>query len=73
MWGVHEGMGWWMLIGSIWFVVFWGLVIYFVVWATGRGSRQQASGESPLDILKGRYASGEINQEEFDRMRRELS
>ncbi len=30
MWGEHQGMGWWMLLGSIWFVVFWGILIWFV-------------------------------------------
>jgi putative membrane protein len=33
-----------------------------------RGSR----GESPLDILKRRYAEGEIPKEEFNRMKREI-
>lgn len=28
--------------------------------------------ESPLDIVKARYARGEINKEQFDAMRREL-
>jgi putative membrane protein len=28
--------------------------------------------ETPLDILKARYARGEIGKEEYERMRREL-
>jgi len=30
------------------------------------------SSESPLDILKKRYANGEIGKEEFDKMNRDL-
>jgi putative membrane protein len=73
MWGEHEGMGWWMLLGSVWFVLFWGAVIYFVFWAANRGGGGRSSTETPLDILKRRYASGEISKEEFDRMRHDLS
>jgi len=28
--------------------------------------------ETPLDVLKKRYARGEINKEEFDKIRRDL-
>jgi len=28
--------------------------------------------ESPVDMLKGRYAKGEISKEDFDRMKRDL-
>ncbi|MDY0188722.1 MAG: SHOCT domain-containing protein [Syntrophus sp. (in: bacteria)] len=31
------------------------------------------SRETPLDILKKRYAKGELTKEDFDRMKRELS
>jgi len=75
MWGEHEGMGWWMLFGSIWFVVFWGLVIWAIVSVFSRGERGSAAGggETPLDIAKRRYAQGEISREQFDQIRRDLS
>jgi putative membrane protein len=72
MWGAHEGMGWWMVLGSVWFVVFWGVVIYFIVQAASRASGREASPETPLEILKRRYARGEISKEDFDRMRQDL-
>ena len=72
MWGTHEGMGWWMVVGSVWFVLFWAVVTYFIFWAASRGGGGQAPGETPLDILKRRYAAGEISKEEFDRMRQDI-
>jgi uncharacterized membrane protein len=75
MWGEHEGMGWWMLLGSIWFVFFWGLVIWAIVSVFSRGERGGAAGggEAPLDIAKRRYAQGEISREQLDQIRRDLS
>jgi putative membrane protein len=73
MWHAGDGMGWWMVLGSVWFVFFWALVIWAVVRVTERGNRNQESGESAVEILKKRYARGEIDKEQFDQMRRDLS
>ena len=73
MWGAHEGMGWWMVLGSVWFLLFWGAVIYLIFWAVSRGGREQTANETPLEILRRRYARGEISKEEFDRLRQEIS
>jgi len=77
MWEGHEGMGWWMLFGSIWFVIFWGLIIWAVatlVSKAGGGQSSQASHEeSPLDIARKRYARGEISKEEFERLREDFT
>ncbi len=74
MWRMHDGWGWWMLFGWLWFVLFWGAVIALIVWAVNRiGSRGQATNTpTPLDIAKERYARGDINAEEFERIRRDL-
>ena len=49
-----------------------GVMIYFVV----QSSRSKGSGgsppETPLDILKKRYAKGEITKEEFDKIKQDL-
>jgi putative membrane protein len=73
MWHGLEGMGWgWLGVGVLHMIVFWALVILLLSglarWLTG-GS----AGTSALDILKARYAKGEINREEFERMKRELT
>ena len=75
MWDVPTGMGWWMGFSIIWKVIFWGGLITLIVWGikklTERGS--SSSKHNPLDIAKERYAKGEISEEEFDRLKKDLS
>jgi putative membrane protein len=61
----HGGMLMWII-----FIVIFGVLIYFLMQAVkGRGRE----GETPLEILKKRYAKGEITKEEFDKMRKDIS
>lgn len=58
-------------------LIFWIVVILiavFIVWTLiGRtGSSLVNAQESALDILKKRYARGEISEEEFEHKRNEL-
>lgn len=71
------GMGW---LGMIFMVVFWGLVIVglvllirWLIQATRGEKSSSHPGSRALEILKERYARGEITQEEFDRMKRDLT
>ena len=68
-------------IGGIGMLLFWLLIIVGVVWlisATSHGSAASLpaasapASESPLDILKRRYAKGEINKEQFEEMKNAL-
>ena len=68
MWDSGEGMGWWMLMGSVWFVLFWAVVIWAVVKLTTRDD----PGNSALDIAARRYARGEMSREEFEQVRKDL-
>lgn len=55
-------------------LLFWGLVIVAIIFAL-RGHRcghQRSVGKTALDILKERYARGEIGDEEFRQKRKEL-
>jgi putative membrane protein len=61
-------------------LLFWVLVIggiaWLVVWLVRQGPPGHAgagpSGARPLDILRERYARGEITREQYEEMRREL-
>lgn len=66
--------GWWV-VGPIFMVLFWGTIVALVVWAIRQftGGRRDATTRTPLDIAKERYARGEINAEEFEKLRRDLS
>lgn len=71
------GSGWWWVM-MVFMAIFWiaviGGVIRLIVWLANRTRTAVGEGrESPLDILKRRYASGEINREEYERMKEELS
>jgi putative membrane protein len=73
-WGFGGG---WMVLGSIFFIVFWGAIIWLIVWGvrtiTSRSGGGQSSGKSALDIAKERYARGEISKAEFEQIKKDLS
>jgi putative membrane protein len=73
-WHTGDGMGWWMLFGGLLWIAFWGTVIYLIVSVIrgphGSTGRTQ---EDPISILKRRYAHGEIDKEDYDRIRRDLA
>jgi putative membrane protein len=52
-------------------IVFWALVILLFS-ALARGLTGGWAGTTALDILKARYAKGELTREEFERLKREL-
>ncbi len=60
--------------GMLFMVLFWVVVIVGVIllvrWFLG--SSGITRGESALEILKKRYARGEINKEEFEERKRDL-
>lgn len=77
MWGDY-GWGWGMGFGMISVVLFWVLVILGIVilvkWIAGGSSGPgQPPGKTALDILKERYARGEIDREEFEQKKRDLA
>ena len=73
----------WFWGGGFWFGwVFWvaiiALIVYLIV-NQGNKNRQihlppppPTQQDSPLDILKKRYAKGEINKEQFEQMKKDI-
>ena len=69
MWGYYDGWSWlWM---AAMMVLFWGGIFAIAVYAirafTGPRGTDQA-----MDVLRRRFASGEITSDEFEKMRKAL-
>ena len=71
------GMGWF---GGIVMIVFWILIlvgiIFLIKWliqSIGRDKATGSSGNRSLEILKERYAKGEIDKQEFESKKKDLS
>jgi putative membrane protein len=63
------GLGW------LFMIIFWVLIILGIVYLIkliARGGRRKQLDETPMDILKRRYAKGEVTKEEFEKMKDDL-
>ena len=71
-WGHMMGSGYGG--GFMWLIVLIlvGVVIYFLFKASKSKGPDDSIIETPLDILKKRYAKGEIDKEEFNRKKNDL-
>ncbi len=77
-WGTNDAFGGTSSIaGFILMLVFWALIIFgiviFVRWIINQTKlNNTVTGKTPLDILKERYAKGEITKEEFEKIKKDL-
>lgn len=85
MWGYYPGMGWWMILSSL----FWLALIGIAVWALVRWVSHQTRtrpdhpmdgppmgpsvGPSAEENLRQRYARGEIDAATYEQMRERLA
>lgn len=63
-----------------WWILGWLLVIAVIaviglaiVWTIRRSGRADQAGDTPLTILKRRYAAGEIDADQFEKMKVQVS
>jgi putative membrane protein len=74
-WGMMGGFGWgWFM--PVLMVLFWGLIIWGIV-ALVRGLNNRtccdsSATNSALDVLKKRYAQGEIGKKEYEEKKKDL-
>lgn len=73
-WGdmMYYGYGGGMFMGMLVFLILIVGVIYLVIMGTKSMGHQGVSDEKPLDILKKRYAKGEITKDEYEKMKKDL-
>ena len=69
---MHYGFGYRGMCMWIIFLIVIGFLIYLIVQARKTNSRTSTQDESPLDILKRRYAKGEVAREEYERMKKDI-
>jgi putative membrane protein len=76
MMGYGYGMGWFgpILTIAFWIAVIVGIVllIRWLIISTRATSHGTGAGESALEILKKRYARGEIDKQEFEEKKKDL-
>lgn len=73
MYGLYNGYGG-MCGGGIMMIVFWILVIILIVWIVREfsGKNKGENNRTSFEVLKERYAKGELTKEQFEVMKKDL-
>lgn len=60
------------IFGSIFMVIFWVFFAFLIISLLRRGHYHHLLGDHSMEILKERYAKGEITKEQFETMKKDL-
>jgi putative membrane protein len=71
-WYDHMNWGWGGGLMMILWIVLLAALIFWIVRSAQRSSNGHPQTDSAMDILKKRYARGEISKEEFDERKKDL-
>ena len=74
---VHNHPGWntrnpWIAGWPVWIILLVSIIIIIYALLKNKKTADVQSYESPLDVLRKRYAAGEISKEEYERMKKDL-
>ncbi len=64
----YSNYGYW----NIFWILLFAAVIFLIVWIVYKFGIKKTASEIPLNILKKRFAKGEITKKEFDDMKKEM-
>ena len=72
MWWSYGADGWNWLWMSAMMLLFWGGLIVLGVWVIRAFTGSRAGGDAAIEVLRKRFAAGEISQEEFEKTKKAL-
>ena len=73
---MNYGMiGGWGFLGFFFWIILIAGIVLLVIWLTRKLPEKQRSStdESALEILKKRYARGEISRDDFEKMKKDIT